>query len=149
MRALLGKMEEARDTDRKLIAFSVASCVVIAIVAIVLAPLFPELYNTEEIVKTYAVHFIIIAAIFMPQNAFLHAAYFTLRSGGKTGITFLFDSGFIWAVSIPCAFFLSRFTTFSIEIVYAMCLGVEFLKCILGFILLKKGVWLHNIVGNE
>ena len=102
----------------------------------------------EEIVKEYAIHFIIIAAIFMPQNAFLHAAYFTLRSGGKTVITFLFDSGFIWGVSIPCAFFLSRFTSFSIETVYAMCLGVEFLKCAVGFVLLKKGVWLHNIVDN-
>lgn len=144
-----GKMEEAKDTDRKLIAFSVATCIVIAILVVLLAPLFPNLYNTEEVVKTYAAHFIIIAALFMPQNAFLHAAYFTLRSGGKTVITFLFDSGFIWAVSIPFAFFLSRFTNLSIETVYAMCLGIEFLKCIVGFILLKKGVWVHNIVENN
>lgn len=148
---LLGadKMEEAKDTDRKLIAFSVASCVLVAAVAIVFAPLFPRLYNTETEVKEYARNFIIIAALFMPQNAFLHAAYFTLRSGGKTVITFLFDSGFIWAVSIPLAFVLSRYTTLSIETVYAMCQGIEFLKCIVGFILLKKGVWLNNIVDNK
>lgn len=141
-----GKMEEAKDTDRKLIAFSVASCVVIAAVVIVLAPLFPNLYKTEQEVKDYARNFIIIAALFMPQHAFLHAAYFTLRSGGKTVITFLFDSGFMWVVSIPLAFVLSRFSPFSIEVVYAMCQGIEFLKCVLGFILLKKGIWLNNIV---
>jgi len=141
-----GKMEEAKDTDRKLIAFSVASCLVIAVIVIALAPLFPELYNTEADVKEYAKNFIIIAALFMPQHAFLHAAYFTLRSGGKTVITFLFDSGFMWAVSIPFAFIISRYTVWPIEVIYALCQGIEIIKSIVGFILLKKGIWLNNIV---
>lgn len=144
-----GKMEEARDTDRKLIAFSIASCLVMAAIVIVLAPLFPQLYNTEADVKEYAKNFIIIAALFMPQHAFLHAAYFTLRSGGKTVITFLFDSGFMWAVSIPFAFVISRFTDWRIEVVYALCQGIEIIKSIVGFILLKKGIWLNNIVENK
>lgn len=144
-----GKMEEARDTDRKLIAFSVASCLLISALVVVLAPLFPELYNTEADVKEYAKNFIIIAACFMPQHAFLHAAYFTLRSGGKTVVTFLFDSGFMWVVSIPFAFVLSRFTDLSIEMIYILCQGIEILKSIVGFILLKKGVWLNNIVDNK
>ncbi len=144
-----GKMEEAKDTDRKLIVFSIASCMVVAAIVIVLAPLFPELYNTEPEVREYAKHFIIIAALFMPQNAFLHAAYFTLRSGGKTVITFLFDSGFMWVASIPFAFIISRYTALPIEAVYALCQGIEILKSILGFILLKKGIWLNNIVENE
>jgi len=144
-----GKMEEAKDTDRKLIAFSVASCVLIAAIVIVLAPLFPELYKTEQEVKEYARNFIIIAALFMPQHAFLHAAYFTLRSGGKTVITFLFDSGFMWVVSIPFAFVISRFTVWPIEVVYALCQGIAILKSIVGAILLKKGIWLNNIVDNK
>ena len=76
-----GKMEEARDTDRKLITFSVGLCVFIGAAVIALAPLFPELYKTEAVVKEYATHFIMISAFFMPQNAFLHAYYFTLFSG--------------------------------------------------------------------
>ena len=144
-----GKMEEAKDTDRKLIAFSVASCLVMAAIVIALAPVFPKLYNTEADVKEYAKNFIIIAALFMPQHAFLHAAYFTLRSGGKTVITFLFDSGFMWVVSIPFAFIISRFTDWRIEVVYALCQGIEIIKSIVGFILLKKGIWLNNIVENK
>lgn len=144
-----GKMDEAKDTDRKLIVFSVASCLVVAVLVIALAPLFPELYNTEAEVKEYAKNFIIIAAFFMPQNAFLHAAYFTMRSGGKTVITFLFDSGFMWVVSIPFAFVISRYTAWPIEVVYALCQGIEILKSVVGFILLKKGIWLNNIVDNE
>ncbi|MBE5950085.1 MAG: MATE family efflux transporter [Lachnospiraceae bacterium] len=143
-----GQMEEAKDVDRKLIAFSVISCIGIALVAIICAPLFPKLYNTENIVKEYAKIFIIIAAAFMPQHAFLHAAYFTLRSGGKTFTAFLFDSGFMWIVSIPLAFFLSRFTVLPIEPIYIICQAIEFVKCIFGFILLKKGIWVNNIVGE-
>ena len=95
-----GKMDEARDTDNKMIAFSVFSCVLIAIVMLLLAQFFPLLYNTNDEAKTLATYFIMLTAVFMPQNAFLHASYFTLRSGGKTIITFLFDSVFIWCVSV-------------------------------------------------
>lgn len=144
-----GNMEEAKDTDRKLIVFSIASCLVVSAIVILLAPVFPDFYNTEPLVKEYAQNFIIIAALFMPQHAFLHAAYFTLRSGGKTVITFLFDSGFMWVVSIPFAYIISRFTSWPITVVYVLCQGIEILKSIFGFILLKKGVWLNNIVENK
>ena len=113
---------------------------------IAMAPLFPGFYKTEQEVKDYATHFIRIAAIFLPQSAFLHASYFTLRSGGKTIVTFMFDSGFMWVVTIPLAFVLSRFTALPIEVIFASCQGIEILKCVVGFVLLKKGVWLQNIV---
>ena len=82
----------------------------------------------------------------MPQNAFLHATYFTLRSGGKTIITFLFDSVFIWCVSVPIAFVLSRFTEIHVLAIYACVQLADLIKCVIGFVLVKKGVWLQNIV---
>ena len=113
---------------------------------LVLAPLFPNLYNTNAEARELAKYFIIITAIFMPQNAFLHASYFTLRSGGRTIITFLFDSVFIWVVSVSVAFTLSRFTALPVLAIYALVQAADFIKCIIGFILVKKGVWLRNIV---
>lgn len=85
----------------------------------------------------------------MPQNAFLHASYFTLRSGGKTIITFLFDSVFIWCVSVTIAFTLSRFTTLPVIGIYTLVQLGDIIKCVIGFILVKKGVWLQNIVSHE
>ena len=76
-----GKMKEARDTDNKIIAFSVFTCIGVAVLMVFIAPLFPRIYNTTEDVKALAVQFIVAQAIFMPQAAFMHAAYFTLRSG--------------------------------------------------------------------
>lgn len=144
-----GEMKKARETDTKMIAFSVFCCTCVALVMLVLAPFFPLLYNTNAEARELAKYFIMITAIFMPQNAFLHASYFTLRSGGKTIITFLFDSVFIWCVSVTIAFTLSRFTTLPVIGIYTMVQLGDIIKCVIGFILVKKGVWLQNIVAQE
>lgn len=141
-----GKMEEARDTDNKIIVFSVLSCIGVALLMVCIAPFFPRIYNTTPDVKALAVQFIIAQAVFMPQAAFMHAAYFTLRSGGKTIVTFLFDSVFVWCVSVPVAYCLSRFTLMPVIAIFAMVQIADWIKCIIGFILVKKGVWLQNIV---
>ena len=89
-----------------------------------------------------------VAAMLMPFHAFTHAAYFTLRSGGKTLVTFLFDSVFVCVVMVPLAFCLSRLTNLSIVPLYFLCQGTEMLKCIIGFLMLKSGVWVNNIVSD-
>lgn len=141
-----GKMREARDTDNKLIAFSVFSCTLIAAVMLGLAEFFPLLYNTNSEARSLATWFIMLTAVFMPQNAFLHASYFTLRSGGKTIITFLFDSVFIWCVSVTIAFLLSRYTALPVIAVYTFVQMGDWIKCVIGFLLVRKGIWLQNII---
>lgn len=143
-----GKMEEARDTDNKIIAFSVTCCIGVAILMVFIAPLFPQLYKTTDEVKAVAVQFILAQAVFMPQAAFMHATYFTLRSGGKTIVTFLFDSVFVWCVSVPVAYSLSRMTALPVIAIFAMVQIADWIKCVIGFVLVKKGVWLQNIVAK-
>ena len=142
-----GKLEEAKDTDRKLIFFSVASCFGIAVLLVGLAFVFPHIYNTEQSVRALATQFILISAVMMPAQAFLNASYFTIRSGGKTGITFFFDGGFMWICTIPLAFVLSRFSGFPILVTYLLCQIPDLIKCMIGYILVKKGIWIENLVG--
>lgn len=144
-----GKMEEAKDTDTKLIAFSILSCLLLGTLMFVLAPLFPMLYNTTQTVRELASWLLRVAACCMPMWAFTHASYFTLRTGGKTIVTFLFDSAFLWVVTTPFAYFLSRFTTLPIIPLYLFCQLLDIIKCMIGFILVKKGVWLNNIVSES
>lgn len=141
-----GKMKQARDTDNKLIAFSVFCCIFIAVLMLVCAPIFPRLYNTNDQARELAERFIIAQAIFMPQCAFMHATYFTLRSGGKTIVTFLFDSVFVWCVSVPVAYIFSRYTGIYAVYIFAFVQIADWVKCVIGFVLVKKGVWLQNIV---
>ena len=144
-----GKMKEARDTNTKLIVFSVISCAAVALVMIVLSPLFPLLYNTSDVVRRQATAFMIMQAIFMPQASFLNTTYFTLRAGGKTVITFFFDCVFVWVVSIPVVFVLSRFTSIPPHYIYACGQIADWGKCLIGYVLVKKGVWIQNIVKEK
>lgn len=141
-----GELKKAVETDRKLIFFSVGCCIIVGIVMLFAAPAFPKIYNTSEEVRHLATGLIRIASVFMPLYAFYHASYFTLRTGGKTMITFLFDSCYVWVVNIPVAFILSRFTGLPLLPVYFLCQSVEIVKGILGYVLLKKGVWINNMV---
>lgn len=140
-----GKMEEAVDTDRKLIFFSVVSCLVGALLMSLIAPFFPQIYKTTEEVKQIAKCIIWVMALCMPMYAFMNATYFTLRSGGKTVITFLFDSVYIWVVDIPVALLLTRATDWNVILVYFLVQMMEIIKCMIGYYLVKKGVWLNNM----
>lgn len=90
--------------------------------------------------------FIIITASFFPLQGFLNVLYFTLRSGGKTVITFLFDSIFTWVVSVSLAFVLCKFTALPILTIYIIVQSADIIKVVLGYILVKKGVWITNLV---
>lgn len=144
-----GEKEEAKDSAWKLIFFSVASCVVVGLLMAVSAPFFPQIYKTTDTVRHLATNFIFIAAVCMPLYSCTNATYFTLRSGGKTVITFLFDSCFVWLLSIPVAYCLSRYTQMPIVLLYLACQSLEIIKCAIGLILVKKGVWIQNIVCEQ
>ncbi len=141
-----GQIEEARDTDRKIIAFSCVLCFGIGAVMALLAPAFTSIYNVSDEVKSLAATLIIIYAAMMPFNSFAHNCYFTLRSGGKTFITFLFDSAFVWGISVPVAFLLSRFTGLSIIPLFILCVSQDLFKCVIGVCMLKSGRWAQKLV---
>ena len=110
-----------------------------------LSGLFPLIYNTTSQVRLLATQLILISAAIMPFNSYVNAIYFTMRSGGQTGVTFLFDSGFVWIVCVPLAFVLSRFTSISILPLYALCQGVEIVKSFVGAWLIRRGKWIRNL----
>lgn len=139
------RFEEAKRSAKKLNVFSM---VVSGIVGIVMAPVayaFPQLYNTTEEIKQLATFIILIQAIALPLWAFTNSSYFILRSGGKTFITFLFDFVYTWAVMIPLAFVLSRYTTLEIHWLFAIVTYSEVLKVVVGFFMVRSGVWINNI----
>ena len=140
-----GRLEEARDTAVKLIAFSVFVSVTVSAVYFVCAEFIPDLYNLDESVKTLATRMMQICALAIPLDAFAHATYFTLRSGGEVAITLVFDSGFSWCILAPVAFLLCNFSPLSILPIYAVCQSLNLLKCTLGFIFVKRGKWIKQI----
>lgn len=125
---------------------SVGSNLIMATLLALFAPAIPNIYNTEPHVRQIATQLIYVVAVMMPAYSFSHCCYFTLRSGGKTIITFLFDSVFTWCVNVPAAWLLAYKTGLEIVPLYFGVQALEMVKVVVGFVLVKKGVWIHNIV---
>ncbi|MBQ1519289.1 MAG: MATE family efflux transporter [Ruminococcus sp.] len=142
------KTDEARDLDNKMLFFSVSAASAVALLMIPLAKFFPMLYNTDNEIRALAGYMIVIQAAAMPIWSFTNACYFTLRCGGKTGLTFLFDFGFTWLLMIPLAFFLAYFTKLNIHIVFAAVTFSELIKVIIGYFMIKSDIWINNIVND-
>lgn len=138
-------IEQIRDSNRKLIVANVVVGGSFGILLAAVSGVFPMIYNTTETVRQTATWLICVSAVLMPVHSYLNATYFTLRSGGKTLVTFLFDSGFVWCLMIPVAFVLSRFTDLPILPLYAICNSLDLIKCFLGTYMLKKGSWIQNL----
>ena len=148
---ILGQELGAGETDRvrrdaeRLALFTMLLCVISGALLFSAAGIFPEIYNTGDEVRALAADLIRISGLCMVIYGYENSAYFTLRSGGKTLMTMLFDSCFVWVVSIPAAFFMVRFTQVPIRAMYLIIQLLELIKCAIGFIMVRKGVWIQNI----
>lgn len=138
----------AKQTAWRLIFFNVCICIVIGSILIVLSPFLPHIYNTTDYVCKLATRFMQTSAVYMAVNAVSHCAYFTIRSGGKTFMTFLFDSAYTWGVLVPFTYLLTHFTSLDIFALYPVCYLTDVLKCIVGILVVKYGNWAQNMVSD-
>ena len=138
--------EEIRRDNRRMLRLSVVVCFAVGTLTVALSGVFAGLYNTTDAVRSIAVGLICLTAVMMPINSYNTAMYFTLRSGGQTFVTFIFDSGYSWCICVPVAFVLSRFTDLSILPLYGICVSLDVFKIFIGKYLLNKGVWIRRIV---
>ena len=136
---------EVRDSNRKLLAISVTSSLIFGSLEAALSGAFPLLYNTTPEVRRLSTQLILVVACMMPFHSYTNATYFTLRSGGQTFVTFLFDSCFMWVVCVPLAYCLSRFTGLSIIPLYILCQMTDLLKSVIGAFMLRQGKWIQNL----
>lgn len=141
-----GKMEEAKASSNKLFFAAIIGSVCSGILLFMIAPVLPNVYNTSAAVRSLATQFMSVLAICLPMSCFTHVAFYTIRAGGRSVMTFLYDSLNLWIINIPLAFFLTRYTDLPILPIYFICQAAEIVKLIAGTVLIKKGVWLNNII---
>lgn len=141
-----GKYTEAKKTAYRMMNFSFLVCILFGILLALFSSVFPQFYNTTEEVRTIASSLILVTAITSPMHSIMNAAYFILRSGGKTLLTMLFDSVYLWVLAVPIAFCLSEFTALTILPIFIIVSSVDIIKVFVGLILVSKGIWIHNIV---
>ena len=144
-----GKLKDAIDNDRKLIVFSLIVCAIFGIILACIAPFVPNLYSdASNESKALATQFMFVIAVCMVIFAFNSECFFTLRAGGVTFVTFLFDSVFIWVVAITSCYFLIHYTSLNIMLIYFIVQILELIKSVIGFSLIKSKIWVKNLVTN-
>lgn len=143
-----GEYEQAKKDSTSLTWFTGVICGGLTTVLMGLSGVFPLLYDTTGEVRTLATQFIFVTALFFPVQGILNALYFTLRSGGKTLITFLFDSVFSWSVSMPLALILCLLTDLHIMMVYTIIQAADIIKVIIGAVMIRKGIWVSNLAAQ-
>ena len=142
-----GRIEKAKADAVRLTVFSVLICVATGAMLFASSYFFPLAYNTSDEIRALAAGLIRVAGCFSPVMAFTNATYFTLRSGGKTWITFLFDSCFVWVINVPTALILSTLTGMDMLMIYICVNATELLKCVIGYLMVRTGRWAVNLTG--
>ena len=143
-----GRMDEARDVDRKLIFLTEVLHVAIGLGMLLASPLVPKLYNVGADVQDLTRRLLVIAGLSLPIHSFAHVTYFTIRSGGRTVITFLFDALYTWVVTVVLAFVLTRYTDWDIVTVYLCVQFIDIVKVVIGLIMLRSDFWARNVVND-
>lgn len=144
-----GESERAKQEAPQMIAFAGFMGLCVGILIVSLSAFFPLAYNTTAEVRSLATGFILVVGCYAPFNAILNSSYYTLRSGGKTVLTFFFDCGYVWGVNIPTALLLITMTSLPPVTVYILAQCTELLKLTIGVLLVKRGIWLNNITDHK
>lgn len=142
------KIEEAIDTDHKLLFFAFSGSVFLGVMLFLTSGIFPNFYDVDQSIQSLATNLLRICALCMPIAAMYNACYFTIRCGGKTIITFLFDSAGTVCISFPIAYCLAHFTNLPMISMFLILHLVDTYKAILGIILVNKKIWVNNLVDN-
>ena len=137
--------QEIREESRRLTFLSLLSGILFGLILAAIAKPFPMLYNTTDEIRHMATNMILIIALFKPLLGLVHACYNAIRAGGKTWLTFINDSGFMWFISAPLAFILTQFTDLPILPVYFLCQLPELLKYVMSIIIMKGNGWMQNL----
>jgi Na+-driven multidrug efflux pump len=141
-----GELDDAMKKAYRMRTVTVVCGLVFGVVMAIIAPFFPLLYNTSDVIRHLATNFIFICSIMMPFCSYTHASYFIMRSGGNAVLTVIFDSVYTWVLVVPLAFCLSHFTNMGVTWMLFIVHGMEIVKCTIAFFFVRSGIWVKNIV---
>ncbi|MBO4445499.1 MAG: MATE family efflux transporter [Clostridia bacterium] len=144
-----GDMKEVKYTAYKLVVLSLGMSIVTAVLYVIASLFVPELYSTTAEVKHIATRLMMIASIAMPADSICNSTYFTVRSGGKTIITFIMDAGFVWVFLVTTATLLVNFTALSVFWIYFVIQLLNYVKAAIGIYLTMEGKWINNLINEN
>ena len=143
-----GSFVKAKDYARRFLRLTLQLSAVTSILIVLFTPVLLSLYNITTEVEDLAKELLIVFAIL---SVFKHYNYINnvgiLRVGGDTTFVMWLDTLFVWAYSIPLAFFLQR-AGVAFPILYFAATSHDILRAIIGHRRTASGKWVRSLVSD-
>lgn len=142
-----GKLRDAEKHGRQFLWFNTIFCIFLAVLLFILRPVIIGLFNITPEITENVKRTLMVFCLYMPfkMTNFVNIVG-VLRSGGDTKYCLFLDFTGVWFIGVPMAFLGGLFFKLPIYYVYAMVLGEEIYKTILGFFRYRSKKWLRSIV---
>ena len=142
-------LEKANDYAHKVIKITIISSVILSIFIYLLSLYVPYFYNIENDLQYCAERCIQMYAYSFIITALSCVIFFILRSGGNTLLLSLIDSVFIWLIELPLCYLLIKFSSLNLPTIYLLVLLSAIIKVLIGFIFIKRKIWLNNLIEEK
>lgn len=137
---------KAQNEAKTAIIFSTLVGIMLGIILCLISPIIISLYTgISQEAKDAAQILIIFFGIYFFICSLNNSLFFTIRSGGKTLLVFLFDSAYGWVVQIPLAFLFTFVFKLDFVILVMVVNSVDIIKTIVGLIIVLSKRWFKNL----
>ncbi|MEG1620396.1 MAG: MATE family efflux transporter [Oscillospiraceae bacterium] len=142
-----GDLEKAKQQGNYFIGIGAALAIIMSIVIVIFAEPMVSLFKLQDpAVFESAVTIVRVFSIKISLRLFIVIVFGALRAGGDSKILTLLDSGLMWAVGIPLAFFAVHVLKIeSISFVFLIIQLEQVIRMILGLIRYKSYKWAVNL----
>ncbi len=138
--------KKAKDDSKKLNWLSLWLSIFIGVILISISRYIPYMFSkVDSSQKLLSTKLIIIYSSLLWASNLAVVSYYTLRVGGKTILTFIFDTGTMAFLFVPLSWILAVLTNLDMLYIYLIIRSIDIFKAILGVILMKKGSWVVNL----
>ncbi len=144
-----GDFAQARIHADRLTAFHGGLALVMGLVALLVAPLIPQLFAVTPELRTLAGKLIMIQALFLIPTIIYNNIFFVLRAGGDMRSAFILDTIYPWLLPIPLAVLLAtHWPSFLKPGLPLAFLAIQFvlnLRLLPALWYLRRGRWIQNL----
>lgn len=143
------EIERVKKATFNIYVLGIAISVVLGLIMIGLSPFIPMMFSKiSSAQKVQATKLIIVFGACMWAFSMCTCGYNVLKAGGKSLLTFILDSGFMWVAVVPIAWVLSVRTNADLLYIYLAVQSIDIIKAIIGVIIIKRGTWAKNLISD-
>jgi len=141
-----GKLDEGRTKARWIMSGSIVFGIASGLAAMLSIAAVPLVFgNLSEPAQRVTHSIIIIIGVYLPLWCLLNAQFGVSRAGGDTLMGVLVDVGVTYAVFIPAAIVISRYTAWGPVALFGIAKLSDIMKALVAGWWLKKERWVRNL----